>query len=147
MMEGNGVEILLVEDNLVDIDLTLDALAQAKIVNHIHVVHDGAEALEFVFCTGKYANRINNNPKLILLDIKLPKVNGLEVLKQIRADSRTRHIPVVILTSSSEERDIFESYELGVNSYIVKPVNFEQFTAAVRTVGFYWFLLNRPPER
>jgi len=146
MTELECVEILLVEDNPVDIDLTLDALTQNKLANHIHVAQDGTEALEFVFCTGQYANRSNHNPKLILLDIKLPKVNGLEVLKKIRADPKTRHIPVVILTSSSEEKDVFEGYELGVNSYIVKPVDFEQFSEAIRTLGFYWFLLNHPPE-
>ena len=145
MMENNGVEILLVEDNPVDIDLTLDALAQAKLANRVHVVRDGAEALEFVFCTGQYADRVNRNPKLILLDINLPKLNGIEVLKRLRADARTRHIPVAILTTSSEERDVFESYEIGVNSYIVKPVDFEQFTEVVRALGFYWFLINHPP--
>ena len=146
MASDNGNDILLVEDNPVDIDLTLDAFAQARLANHIDVVRDGAEALEFIFCTGQYAKRVKRNPKLILLDINLPKVNGLEVLKQLRAESTSRHIPVVILTSSSEDRDVFESYELGVNSYIVKPVDFEQFTAAVKTLGLYWFLLNHPPE-
>ena len=134
------------QDNPVDVDLTLDALAENRLANHIHVAHDGAEALAFLFCTGQYASRINHNPKLILLDINLPKISGLEVLKQLRADPKTRNIPVVMLTSSSEERDVFESYDLGVNSYIVKPVDFEQFTEAVRTLGFYWFLLNHPPE-
>ena len=147
MMENNGVEILLVEDNPVDVDLTLDALAQAKLANHVYVVHDGAEALEFIFCTGQYADRVNQNPKLILLDINLPKLNGIEVLKRIRADPKTRQIPIAILTTSSEERDVFESYATGVNSYIVKPVDFEQFTEVVRALGFYWFLVNHPPAQ
>jgi len=109
-------------------------------------VRDGAEALEFILCTGAYANRnIENGPKVILLDLKLPLVDGLEVLRRIKADSRTQRIPVVVLTSSREERDIVESYQLGVNSYIVKPVDFEQFTASVRTLGMYWLLLNQPP--
>lgn len=146
MTADDDVEILLVEDNPVDVDLTLDALAENRLANHIQVVHDGAEALEFLFCTGRYADRASHNPKLILLDINLPKVSGLQVLKKIRADSKTRHIPVVILTTSSEERDVIESYEIGVNSYILKPVDFEQFTMAVKTLGFYWFLLNHPPE-
>jgi CheY-like chemotaxis protein len=145
-MKDRTVEILLVEDNPNDVELALHALKKNNIANRIEVVRDGAEALEFIFCTGAYAQRsINNVPKVILLDLKLPKVDGLEVLRQIKADPRTRAIPVVALTSSREDRDIVESYNLGVNSYIVKPVDFEQFTEAVRTLGLYWLLLNQPP--
>jgi len=135
-----------VEDNPNDIELTLHAFKKNKLTNRIHVVRDGAEALEFLFATGAYAGRDSADwPKVILLDIKLPKVDGLEVLRQIKNDSRTRTIPVVLLTSSREERDILESYRLGSNSYIVKPVEFDQFTNAVRELGMYWLLLNRPP--
>ncbi len=145
-MEHKIVEILLVEDNPNDVELTLHALKKNNIANQVHVVRDGAEALEFIFCTGAYASRdINHNPKVILLDLKLPKVDGLEVLRQVKANERTRMIPVVVLTSSREEKDIVESYRLGVNSYIRKPVDFEQFTEAVRTMGMYWLLLNQPP--
>ncbi len=145
-MEERPVEILLVEDNPNDVELTLRALKKNNIANRIEIVRDGAEALEFIFATGAYAQRsIHNSPKVILLDLKLPKVDGLEVLRQIKSDPRTRTIPVVVLTSSREERDIVESYNLGVNSYIVKPVDFEQFTEAVRQFGLYWLLLNQPP--
>jgi len=145
-MTDKPVEILLVEDNPNDVELTLHALKKNNIANRIEVVRDGAEALEFIFATGAYADRQNlEKPRVILLDLKLPKVDGLEVLRQIKADPRTRTIPVVALTSSREERDIVESYNLGVNSYIVKPVDFEQFTEAVRTLGLYWLLLNQPP--
>ena len=145
-MSDSAVEILLVEDNPNDVELTLRVLQKNNISNRIHVVRDGAEALEFVFCTSAYADRsIENGPKVILLDLKLPKVDGLDVLRQIKADPRTKAIPVVVLTSSREERDIVESYRLGVNSYIVKPVDFEQFTEAVRQLGLYWLLLNQPP--
>lgn len=145
-MSGNDVEILLVEDNPNDVELTIHAFAKHKLTNRIHVVRDGAEALDFLFCTGPYASRdANAPPKVILLDLKLPKVDGLEVLRRVKADNRTRKIPVVVLTSSGEERDLVESYALGVNSYIRKPVDFEQFTEAVRLVGLYWLLLNQPP--
>ena len=145
-MSEKHVEILLVEDNPNDLALTLRAFQKNNLANHIHVVRDGAEALEFIFCTGAYANRnIENGPKVILLDLKLPLVDGLEVLRRIKADPRTQRIPVVVLTSSREERDIVESYRLGVNSYIVKPVDFEQFTEAVRQLGLYWALLNQAP--
>lgn len=142
---NNIVEVLLVEDNPDDVELTLLTLEENHLANHVEVVRDGAEALEFLFCTGRYSDRPQeNSPKVILLDLKLPKVDGLEVLQCIKADPRTQQIPVVILTSSGEERDIVESYQLGVNSYIVKPVDFEQFTIAVRQLGFYWLLLNQP---
>ena len=145
-MTENTIEILLVEDNPNDMELTLHVLRRNHLANRVEVVRDGAEALDFLFCTGAYANRDpNHRPKLILLDLKLPKVDGLEVLQRIKADLSTRTIPVVVLTSSREERDIVESYHHGVNSYIVKPVDFEQFTEAVRQVGLYWVLLNQPP--
>jgi two-component system response regulator len=146
MMVENSIEILLVEDNPNDVELALHALKNNKIANSIHVVRDGVEALEFLFETGANAGKaINPRPKVILLDLKLPKLNGLEVLKRIKSDERTQMIPVVVLTSSSEERDIVESYRLGVNSFITKPVDFEQFTEAVRQLGLYWLLLNQPP--
>lgn len=145
-MSQDNVRILLVEDNGNDVELTLDALRENKLGNHIEIVRDGVQALDFIFCQGTYANRtIDQQPQLVLLDLKLPKVTGLEVLKRIRADPRTRSIPVVMLTSSREERDIAESYQLGTNSYIVKPVDFEEFTVAVRQIGLYWLLLNQPP--
>jgi two-component system response regulator len=144
-MVDNSVEILLVEDNPNDEMLALHAFNRQKIANAIHVVRDGAEALEYIFCTGAYADRRIENPKVILLDLKLPKIDGIDVLRQIRSDPRTRLIPVVALTSSSEERDIIETYELGINSYIVKPVDFEQFNEVVRHLGYYWLLLNRQP--
>lgn len=144
-MAEDRVEILLVEDNPNDVELTLHAFKKYNLTNHIHIVRDGAEALEFVFGTGTYAGRnVENSPRIILLDLKLPKVDGLEVLQRIKGDPRTRSVPVVVLTSSREERDIVESYQLGVNSYIVKPVDFDQFTEAVRQLGLYWLLLNQP---
>jgi len=145
-MPENNVEILLVEYNPVDIALTLRALKKNNLTNLIHVVRDGAEALEFIFCTGAFAERkIEFAPKLILLDLKLPKVDGLEVLRQVKTDRRTKMIPVVILVSSNEERDRLECYKLGVNSFIVKPVDFEQFTEAMRVIGLYWLQMNKPP--
>ena len=143
----NEVEILLVEDNPNDVELTLRALKKHNITNNVHVVKDGAEALEYIFATGAYASRdINHNPKVILLDLKLPKVDGIEVLRRIKSDGRTKVIPVVVLTSSKEERDLVQSYKLGANSYITKPVDFESFVKSVAELGLYWLLLNQPPQ-
>ena len=145
-MPENVVEILLVEDDPNDMELTLHALQRYNLTNHLHVVRDGAEALDFLFDTGVYAQRrIEDGPKVVLLDMHLPKVDGLEVLRQVRSDPRTRMLPVVVLTSSREECDRVESHQLGVNSYIVKPVDFAQFADAVHQLGFHWLLLNQPP--
>lgn len=142
------VEILLVEDNPDDVELTLHALRAENISNHIQVVRDGEEALDFIFARGSYAARNNSRPpKVILLDLKLPKVDGLDVLRQVKGDSRTRPIPVVVLTSSREERDMVESYQLGVNSYIQKPVDFDQFRRTIKQLGLYWLVVNQPPPR
>ena len=146
MTDSTAVDILLVEDNPDDVELTGRALRKAKLANPIFVVSDGAEALDFLFRRGAYADRPDHTPKVVLLDLKLPKVDGLEVLRRIKGDERTRVIPVVVLTSSREESDVVESYRLGVNSYIVKPVDFEQFLAAVERLGLYWLLLNEPPN-
>lgn len=140
------VEILFVEDNPTDQELTLHALKQHDMARHVRIAQDGQEALDFLFATGDQAGRnLEVLPKVILLDLKLPRVDGLEVLKRIKKDPRTSQIPVVILTSSREERDIIESYQLGVNSYIVKPVDFEQLTEAVGQLGQYWLRVNQPP--
>jgi two-component system response regulator len=145
-MTAKEVEILLVEDNPADVELTLHALRQNKLANRILVVRDGEEALDYVSCRGAYSSRtLGRPPRLILLDLKLPKVNGLEVLRQIKNDPRTKAIPVVILTSSKEERDLMESYRGGVNSYIQKPVDFDQFRAIVKQLGLYWLLVNEAP--
>lgn len=143
MTHENEVEILLVEDNPHDAELALRALKKRNLSNHVAWVKDGAEAMDFIFgaSTGGKAA-----PKVILLDLKLPKVDGLEVLRQLKGDERTKHIPVVVLTSSREEQDIVQSYQLGVNSYIVKPVDFENFSEAVAQLGLYWLLLNQPPK-
>jgi two-component system response regulator len=147
MNETNEIEILLVEDNQDDLDMALRALRKANLTNRIQAVRDGAEALEFIFCEGAFAGRrFENPPKVILLDLKLPKIDGMDVLKRIKNDPRTKMIPVVILTSSKEQRDVIESYNLGVNSYVVKPVNFEQFAMAVQELGMYWLLHNQPPK-
>jgi CheY-like chemotaxis protein len=141
------IEILLVEDNPNDVELTMHALKKHNLANRIQVVRDGAEALDYLFARGEYSHRdANQIPRVVLLDLKLPKVDGLEVLRQVKADARTRKIPMVVLTSSREERDVVSSYDLGVNSYILKPVDFQQFSEAVRTIGLYWLLLNEPPK-
>jgi two-component system response regulator len=137
----------MVEDNANDEALTLHELRKYHLTNRIQIVRDGQEALEYIFCTGRYATRdIKDQPHVILLDIKLPFVDGLEILRRIKQDERTRTIPVVMLTSSREERDLIESYRLGVNSYIVKPVDFDQFKESARSLGMYWLLLNKPPK-
>jgi two-component system response regulator len=147
MNETDAVEILLVEDTPEDLELALRALRKAKLTNRIQVARDGAEAIEFIFGEGAYAGRkIEDGPKVILLDLKLPKIDGIEVLRRVKSDARTQTIPVVVLTSSKEQKDVVESYRLGVNSYIVKPVNFERFAEAVQDLGMYWLLLNQPPR-
>jgi CheY-like chemotaxis protein len=146
-MNTTDVEILLVDDNPDDLELALHALKQNHLANRILIARDGAEALDLIFgpVTGNLADAAPaRKPKVVLLDLKLPKVDGLEVLRRLKSDPRTQMIPVVMLTSSREERDIIESYHLGVNSYIVKPVDFEQFTRSVQNLGFYWVLLNQP---
>ena len=146
-LDVNNVEILLVEDNPDDAGLVIRALKKSNLANHLVHLSDGAQALDFIFCKGEYVNRqIGDRPKVILLDLKMPKVDGLQVLKAIREDERTKAIPVVIMTSSNEERDIVEGYRLGVNSYIVKPVDFDNFSKAVAELGFYWLLLNKAPR-
>ena len=146
MISLEDVEILLVEDNPNDVELTIRALQKQNLAGKVFVVKDGAEALEFLFATGAFANRkIENRPKVVLLDLKLPKVDGIEVLRRLKADDRTKHTPVVMLTSSQEERDVVETYNLGVNSYIVKPVDFSSFVHAVSELGVYWGLLNKLP--
>jgi len=146
-MLNNDVEILLVEDNDNDAELTMRALLKNKLTNRLARVSDGAEALDFLFCKGKYAGRAQGTPKVVLLDLHLPKIDGIEVLREIRKNPLTERTPVVVLTSSSEEKDIIETYKLGVNSYIVKPVDFEKFIEAVSAVGLYWLLLNKPPVK
>ncbi len=147
MTEAKEVEILLVEDNRDDLDMALHALRTINLANHVHVARDGVEALDFIFCRGPHAGRSNQSgPKVIMLDLKLPKVDGLEVLKQIKSNPQTQSIPVVVLTSSQEPDDVAKSYQLGGNSYIVKPVNFEAFETAIQQLGPYWMLLNQPPK-
>jgi two-component system response regulator len=148
-MNSNSLDILLVEDNPEDAELTIHQLKKHNMSNNLFHVSDGEEALEFIFAEGKYAGQqeIVNSPKLILLDIKMPKVNGMEVLEKLKSDKRTKNIPVVILTSSKEDPDIKQCYDLGANSYIVKPVNFEGFAEAIMNLGFYWLLLNQPPVK
>lgn len=145
MSELQTVEILLVEDSAADAELTMRALRKNNLANNLVWVKDGAEALDFVFREGVYAKRLNNFPKLILLDLKLPKLDGIEVLRRLKMDERTRMIPVVMITSSAEERDIVESYKLGVNSYLVKPVDFAQFVEVVAQAGLYWAVANKTP--
>ena len=140
------VEILLVEDDPKDVQLTLHALRGGKLGNNIEVARDGEEALDFLFCRGPHSNRSPDiRPKLVLLDLKLPKVNGLEVLREIKSNPQTAAIPVAVLTSSREEKDMVESYRMGVNSYIQKPVDFEQFRETIKTLGLYWVVMNRAP--
>jgi two-component system response regulator len=146
-MSLDEVEILLVEDNPTDAELTMRALKRKKMINKLVWVKDGAEALDFIFARGSYSERnMEDVPKLILLDLRMPKVDGLEVLHRIKENDLTKKIPVVVLTSSSEDRDIVESYKLGVNSYVSKPVEFDAFIDAVSTLGFYWILINKPPS-
>jgi two-component system response regulator len=139
------LNILLVEDNPDDIELALHALKKNNIINHVEVVRDGQEALDYLFYKGKYSNSPHPLPGLILLDLKLPKVDGIQILKDIKVDRKRKLIPVVVLTSSKEEKDVIESYDLGVNSYIRKPVNFDQFVETVKHIGFYWLLMNERP--
>ena len=147
MTEASPVEILLVEDNPADAEMTLRALRRNNLANKVHWVKDGEQALEFMFRTGAYADRDPVEvPKLVMLDIKMPKVDGIEVLRRIKANEETRSVPVVVMTSSNEERDVVESYRLGVNSYIVKPVQFESFLETVAKIGLYWVITNRVPQ-
>ena len=148
-MNVNEVELLLVEDDPNDVELTLIALRKHKLGNKIHVVRDGEEALDFLFARGAYAHRgSDGQPKVILLDLKLPKISGLEVLKAVKSDPRTQAVPVVVMTSSREQRDMVEGYRLGVNSYIQKPIDFNQFQAIIKDLGYYWLVINQspPPE-
>lgn len=144
----DDVEILLVEDNPTDAELATMALKERNLANKLVWVKDGAEALDFLFATGAYASRsVENRPKVVLLDLRLPKVDGLEVLRRIKSDPRTKNIPVAVVTSSKEDRDVIASYNLGVNSFISKPVDFDEFTKVVSELGFYWLLINRPPVK
>ncbi|MGZ7210039.1 MAG: response regulator [Methanobacterium sp.] len=146
-MKFDEIEVLLVEDNETDAELTIRALKKKNLANNLVWVKDGEEALEFIFATGRYSEReIQDLPKLVLLDLRMPKVDGMEVIRRIKADERTNKIPIVVLTSSKEDKDIVESYNLGVNSYVSKPVEFDEFTEAVSTLGLYWMLLNKSPE-
>jgi CheY-like chemotaxis protein len=145
-VSSNEIEILLVEDNEADEELAIHALRSNNLANQIHVAHDGEEALDFLFCRGGYNHRgFDKPPRLVLLDLKLPKVDGLEVLRQLKSDPRTKAIPVVILTSSREERDMVDGYQLGVNSYIQKPVDFVQFREIIKQLGLYWLVVNQAP--
>lgn len=145
---GQEIEILLVEDNPVDVELALRALRHNNLANNVHIARDGEEALDFLFCRRAYSNRaFDSIPKLVLLDLKLPKVDGMEVLREIRDNPRTRAIPVVMLTSSTEEKDLVVSYQLGINSYIQKPVDFNEFREIVRQLGLYWLIINQSPPK
>lgn len=147
MADFEQVEILLVEDNATDAEMTMRALRRNNLVNKLHWVKDGAEALDYMFRTGGYASRdLVTTPKLIMLDIKMPKVDGIEVLRRLKAEASTRSVPVVVMTSSNEERDVVDTYRLGVNSYIVKPVEFESFLEVVAKIGLYWVISNRVPQ-
>jgi CheY-like chemotaxis protein len=143
---NGAIEILLVEDNADDVELTLHALAKHNLANKIHVLRDGEEAMDFLFCRGAFSNRtFDNPPKVVLLDLKLPKVDGLEILRAIKSDPRTKAMPVVVMTSSREQRDMVDSYHYGVNSYIQKPINFGEFQEVIRQLGYYWLAVNNPP--
>jgi two-component system, response regulator len=143
---NNVIEILLVEDNPTDLELTLLALEKHKFANKVHVARDGEEALDFLFCRGKHGDRcFEDSPRVVLLDLKLPKVDGLEVLRQLKSDPRTRAVPVVVMTSSNQQRDMVESYKFGVNSYIQKPINFSDFQEIMGQLGYYWLAINQPP--
>lgn len=146
-MPAEAIEVVLIEDSLADVELAVHSLQQNHLANHIKVLRDGEEALDYFFRRGEYAeSSIGAMPRLILLDIKLPKIDGLDVLRALKSDPRTRLIPVVVLTSSAEQRDVVESYELGVSSYIVKPVDFQQFSESIRILGLYWLVLNSVPR-
>lgn len=145
-MSANEVDMLLADDSQDDIDLTLHALRSENLANNVCIVRDGEEALDFLFCTGPHAGRsFDHPPKLVLLDLKMPKVDGMQVLRQIKSDPRTKTIPVVLMTSSREERDMAKGYDLGVNSYVQKPVDFGEFRKAVKLLGLYWLVTNQPP--
>ena len=145
-MKRDEIEILLVEDNPEDLDLALLALRKSHLASRIYVVRDGEEALDFLFCRGAFVNRsFENAPRLVLLDLKLPKVDGLEVLREVKKDPRTRAVPVVVMTSSREQRDMVEGYQLGVNSYVQKPVDFNEFREIIKQLGFYWLVINQSP--
>jgi len=143
MEQFEQIEILLVEDNPLDAELTMNGLAGGKVANRITWVKDGQQALDYLFRQGEYAGRENVPPRLVLLDLKMPRVDGIEVLKQIKSDERTRRIPVVVMTSSEEESDVAKTYDLGVNSYVVKPMDFSQLAEVTRQAGFYWLAINR----
>jgi len=146
-MKNEAVEIVMVEDNVDDAALALRALKKNNLANKLVHLKDGAEALEFFFCTGAYSDRsIDNTPKVVFLDLKMPKINGIEVLEKLKSDDRTKQIPVVVLTSSAEDPDIRKCYELGVNSYIVKPLGFEAFTNKISELGLYWIVTNEAPK-
>ena len=145
-MSSGNIEILLVEDNVDDVELAIHALRSEKLANDITVVRDGEEALDFLFCRGPHAGRsFQKPPRVVLLDLKLPRIAGLDVLKAIKGDPRTKAIPVVVMTSSREERDLVESYKLGVNAYVQKPVDFEQFRTLVKDLGLFWLVINEVP--
>ena len=146
-MTNENIEILIIEDNITDAEMTIRALRKSNLANHVLHLKDGEEGLDYIFCRGKYSERnIENCPKVILLDLKMPKVNGIEVLQEIKSDERTKSIPLVVLTSSKEDPDIKTCYKLGVNSYVVKPVVFDSFAKAVSELGLYWMIINQPPK-
>lgn len=148
VVNNNGVEILIADDSSSDVELTVHALRKAKLANRIHIVEDGEQALEFLFCRGRHSGRsFAVPPRVVLLDLKMPKVDGIEVLRAVRADARTKAIPVVVLTSSNEQRDLIESYNLGVNAYIQKPVEFENFRRVIESIGLFWLVVNEPPPK